>query len=260
MSAVLSLPARRGPARLRPALLGLVLFLVLVTAWQAALSLFEVPGFVMPAPLTVLAALVDQRAAIAHALLQTLGTALLGLLAAFALAVLLAGLFTGLPWLARALLPLVIGVRTAPVLAIAPILIMSFGRGLGTGIAVVVIVAFFPILVNASQGMAATPRNALELFHVCGAGPLQRFVMLRLPASLPFLFTGLRAAASAAFLAAMLAEWLSGAPGLGTLILESHAYREPGRLWAAVLVSMAAAFAIFRVTSALERRLTAWRV
>lgn len=260
MSAILSLPPTGGRAWLRPALFALVLLVVLVAAWQAALSLLRVPAFVMPAPLTVLAALVDQRLAIAQALLATLGTALLGLLAAFALAVLLAGLFTGLPWISRALLPLVIGLRTAPVLAIAPILIMSFGRGLGTGIAVVVIVAFFPIMVNAMQGMAATPRNALELFHVCGAGPLQRFVMLRLPASLPFLFTGLRAAASAAFLAAMLAEWLSGAPGLGTLILESHAYRQLGRLWAAVLVSMAAGFAIFAVTSAVGRRLTAWRV
>lgn len=260
MSAVLSLPASRSRARLRPALAGLGLLAALVAAWQGALSLFAVPAFVMPAPLAVLAALVDQRLAIAQALVATLGTAILGLVAAFALAVLLAGLFTGLPWLARALLPLVIGLRTAPVLAIAPILIMSFGRGVGTGIAVVVIVAFFPIMVNAMQGMAATPRNALELFHVCGAGHLQRFLMLRLPASLPFLFTGLRVAASGAFLAAMLAEWLSGAPGLGSLILESHAYRELGRLWAAVLVSMAAAFAIFTVTSAVERRLTAWRV
>jgi ABC-type nitrate/sulfonate/bicarbonate transport system permease component len=260
VSAALPAPAAWGRARLRPALVGLGLVAGLGVVWQAALSLFRVPAFVMPAPLTVLAALVDQRLAIVQALLATLGTAVLGLLAAFALAIALAGLFTALPWLARALLPLVIGLRTAPVLAIAPILIMSFGRGIGTGIAVVVIVSFFPIMVNAMQGMAATPRNALELFHVCGAGPLQRFVMLRLPASLPFLFTGLRTAASGAFLAAMLAEWLSGAPGLGSLILDSHAYRELGRLWAAVLVSMAAAFSIFALCSTVERRLTAWRV
>ena len=70
----------------------------------------------------------------------------------------------------RAVLPIVIGLRTAPVLAIAPILIMVFGRGIGTAIVVVVIVSFFPIMVNAMRGFTATPKSALELMHVLGAG------------------------------------------------------------------------------------------
>jgi ABC-type nitrate/sulfonate/bicarbonate transport system permease component len=82
---------------------------------------------------------------------------------------------------------------------------------------------------------------------------------VRLPFSVPYIFTGLRSAATSAMLSAMLAEWLSGAPGLGTLIHDASSYRKSGLLWAGVIVSMLVAFAIFTLTTALERRLTAWR-
>lgn len=159
----------------------------------------------------------------------------------------------------HAVLPIVIGLRTAPVLAIAPILIMVFGRGIGTAIAVVVIVSFFPIMVNAMKGFTSTKRSALELMHVVGASPSQIFIKVRLPFALPFIFAGLRSAATSAILAAMLAEWLSGAPGLGTLILDAASYRKNDLLWAAVVVSMVLAFLIFSLTTAVERRLTGWR-
>ena len=149
--------------------------------------------------------------------------------------------------------------RTAPALAIAPMLIMVFGRGIGVAIAVVVIVSFFPIMVNAMRGFGSTPRNALDLMHVLGAGAFTTFVKVRLPFSLPYIFAGLRSAATGAILSAMLAEWLSGAPGLGKLMLDAASFRKTGLLWAAVLVSMLIAYATFALTTMVERRLTAWR-
>ncbi len=157
------------------------------------------------------------------------------------------------------MLPIVITLRTAPVLAIAPILIMIFGRGVGVAVAVVVIVCFFPIMVNAMKGFSSTKANALDLMHVIGASATSTFLKVRLPFALPFIFAGLRSAATAAMLAAMLAEWLSGAPGLGSMILDASAMKKSALLWAAVLVSMAAAFAIYAVTAAAERHFTSWR-
>ena len=213
----------------------------------------------MPPPEAALAAAGENAAEIAHAVFFTLRNAAAGLVVAFIIAVLLAAIFVSSRFTTRAVLPIVIGLRTAPVLAIAPILIMVFGRGVGTAIAVVVIVSFFPIMVNAMRGFTATRKSALELMHVLGAGRLQTFVKVRLPFSFPFIFAGLRSAATSAMLSAMLAEWLSGAPGLGTLILDAASYRKAGLLWAAVVVSMLVAFAIFTVTTMLERRLTGWR-
>jgi NitT/TauT family transport system permease protein len=95
--------------------------------------------------------------------------------------------------------------------------------------------------------------------HVVGASWRQTFFKVRFPYALSFIFTGLRSAATSALLAAMLAEWLSGANGLGTLILDAASYKKNGLLWAAVVVSMIVAFVIFSLTAVLERRLTLWR-
>lgn len=241
-------------------LLGVVTFVVLAAlAWQAAVSGFRVPAYIMPPPMLALQNLVDNRADIATAVVLTLRNAAFGLLAAVLVATSLAAVFSASPTTSKAVLPLVIALRTTPVLAIAPILIMIFGRGIATAIVVVVIVSFFPIMVNAMKGFAAVRSNLLELMHVLGASSVKTFVKVRFPYALSYIFTGLRSAATSAILAAMLAEWLSGANGLGKLILDAASYKKNGLLWAAVLTSMAVAFVIFSLTTALERRLLAWR-
>jgi NitT/TauT family transport system permease protein len=241
-------------------LFGLVGFVALgALAWQAAVSRFHVPPYIMPSPALAFASLLANRGDIAAAVLLTLRNAALGLAASVIVATSLAALFSSSRTASKAVLPLVIALRTTPVLAIAPILIMMFGRGIGAAIVVVVIVSFFPIMVNAMKGFAAVGSNLLELMHVLGASSMKTFVKVRFPSALAYIFTGLRSAATSAILAAMLAEWLSGANGLGTLILNAASYKKNGLLWAAVVVSMAVAFVIFSLTTALERRLLAWR-
>jgi ABC-type nitrate/sulfonate/bicarbonate transport system permease component len=229
-----------------------------IVLWHAAVVGFAIPHFVMPTPGAAWQAFHDNRPEIGGALAYTLRSAAIGLALATAIALSLAAMFVASDTATRAILPIVIGLRTAPVLAIAPILILIFGRGVGTSIVVVVIVAFFPIMVNAMRGFRAARRSTLELMHVCGASGVQTFLKVRFPFALPYIFTGLRAASASAILSAMLAEWLSGAPGLGTLILDAASYRDLGLLWAAVVVSMIMAFSIFALTAGAERRLLTW--
>jgi len=233
--------------------------IVLIALWKAVVVAFSMPTYLLPPPEAAWAAFQKDAAKIGLAVFHTVRNAAAGLFVAFVLAILLAAIFVSSQAVTRAVLPIVIMLRTAPVLAIAPILIMIFGRGIGTAIVVVVIVSFFPIMVNAMRGFSSTRKNALELMHVLGAGPVKTFLKVRLPFSLPYIFTGLRSAATSALLAAMLAEWLSGAPGLGTLILDAASYRQTALLWAAVVVSMVMAFAVFALTSVAERRFTSWR-
>jgi NitT/TauT family transport system permease protein len=252
--------ARSGLPRTARRLGGLAGFVALIAlAWQGAVSGFHLPAYIMPSPGLALDNLLANRGDMAKAVLLTLKNAALGLAVAVVVATSLAALFSSSRGATKAILPLVIALRTAPVVAIAPILIMIFGRGIGTAITVVVIVSFFPIMVNAMKGFGAVHTNLLELMHVLGAGAVKTFVKVRVPYALSYIFTGLRSAATSAILAAMLAEWLSGAAGLGTLILDAASYKKNGLLWAAVVVSMAVAFVIFSLTTALERRLLAWR-
>ncbi|QEW22624.1 Putative aliphatic sulfonates transport permease protein [Marinibacterium anthonyi] len=226
-----------------------------VIVWQAIITLYAVPAFIAPTPGAVVVAFVSHIWDIIPAIAWTLRSVLLGMGIALVLAVILAGIFTLSPLVSRALLPLIIMLRTAPVLAIAPILILIFGRGLATSIAVVVLVSFFPIMVNAAKGFGSTPPNALELMRVAGATWMQTFLKVRLPYALSYLFTGIRLASAGAVLSAMLAEWLSGAPGIGTLILQASSFRDLPLMWAGVVTSVISAVAFFALTTWAERRM-----
>lgn len=243
-----------GP-NLRPLFAPLAIGAAIIALWQALITLFAVPPFLVPTPLSVVAAFGTEAGAILSALFHTLRSTLAGLAMALVLSLLMAGLFTWSPATSRALLPLIVILRTAPVLAIAPILILVFGRGLATSIAVVILVSFFPMMVNAAKGFRSTKANALELMCVAGATWGQTFWMVRFPYALPFIFTGIRMASAGAVLSAMLAEWLSGAPGLGTLILQASSFRELPLMWAGVVTAMAAASGLYALTTVAERRL-----
>lgn len=229
---------------------------ILSLIWGGAIAFFEVPIFVAPGPIDTWKAFVANSDRLFGALAFTLVGVAIGLMVAVVIAVTLGVVFTLSASASRASMPLVIGLRTVPVLAVAPLLIMIFGRGQGTTIATVVIVGFFPIMVNAMRGFRSVTPTVQELFHVTGANWFQLLIKARIPFALPFFFTGLRVATTSALLSAMLAEWLSGAPGIGRLIYDALAYRDMPLMFAAVGLSMATAFAIFGLATSLEQVLS----
>jgi ABC-type nitrate/sulfonate/bicarbonate transport system permease component len=230
---------------------------LVIAAWGGAIAAFDVPIFVAPGPWDTWQAAVRHSDRLFGALGYTLTGVAIGLGLAVALALSLGVVFTLSSSAARAVMPLVIGLRTVPVVAVAPLLIMIFGRGQGTTIATVVIVGFFPIMINAMRGFRSVSPTVHELFHVAGATWWQLLLKARIPFALPFFFTGLRIATTSALLSAMLAEWLSGAPGIGRLIYDALGFRDMPLMFAAVALSMVTAFTIYGLATAFERRLGA---
>lgn len=231
----------------------------LVLLWRGAIAFYEIPPYLVPAPGSVVQAASGHSRLLLGRAGFTLGSALLGLLISGAFAIALSLAFTNSRRLARASMPLVIAFRSAPVTAIAPLVMLAAGRGVGTSIIVVVIVSFFPLYVNLMRGLAAPDRNAVELMRVTGATRWQQLRYVRIPYAMPYLFTGLRIAGGSAILGAMLSEWLTGAPGLGMTILQAGDMREIEMLWAAVILSVLVALCVFWATSAGERAVLSWR-
>jgi ABC-type nitrate/sulfonate/bicarbonate transport system permease component len=226
----------------------------LVLLWWGAIKVFGIAPYLLPAPYSVAHAALLHPALLAKRAGYTLGSAMLGLLLSTGLAGALSIAFINNRALARASMPLVIAFRSAPVAAIAPLIMLMVGRGLGTSVVVVTIVSFFPLYVNLMRGLGAPDRNAVELMRVTGATRWQQLRLLRIPYAMPFLFTGLRVAGGAAILGAMLSEWLTGAPGLGMLILDSGDMRQTELLWAATILSVLVALCVFWTTSWCEQR------
>jgi ABC-type nitrate/sulfonate/bicarbonate transport system permease component len=226
--------------------------------WHLIVVGLRIPKYLVPPPLDVGKAAWVHWAVIASQAGFTLSAAGLGVVTSTLLAIAIAVAFSISRGLAEASLPIVLVFRSTPVAAVAPIMMLICGRGIGTSMAVVTIVAFFPIFVNTTRGLRSADRNAAELLHVYGASRWQQLRLVRIPFALPYVFTGLRVAGSSAILGAMLSEWITGSKGLGNLILESGEMRETELLWAAVLVSVAIALCVFWSTSAGEKRLLRW--
>ncbi len=227
--------------------------------WHVAVVGLRIPPYIVPLPISVMRSIAANWHIIGSQTTFTLTAAALGLVISTLFATTIAVAFSLSRNLAQASLPVVIAFRSTPVAAVAPIMMLFFGRGISTSMAVVAIVSFFPLLVNLMRGLASADRNAAELLHVYGATSWQQLRYVRFPSAMPFLFTGLRIAGSSAILGAMLSEWITGSKGLGNLILDSGEMRETELLWAAVLTSVTIALSVFWITSAGEKQLLHWR-
>jgi ABC-type nitrate/sulfonate/bicarbonate transport system permease component len=255
-------PAARGskPARAAAAI-GWVLLSVaiVVIAWEAYLVAFQVSPFVGKNPIAVIGYLFSGPDAAAHraALIAGLGVTLLhagvGYAAGLAIGVLAAVAFATFPVVQIVLGPPAIALRSVPIIALIPILLLVFGRGLPGVVAITAIVTFFPTLAQTQLGLSRVPRDALALMHSYDASIPAMLWRLRLPAALPSIFASARVAAPTAVLGATLAEWLATGDGLGHLIVVSRSFSDYNQLWAAAMLLAIVSVLFYSLVSGAER-------
>lgn len=246
-----TLTARYAP----PALLTAALLL----GWELAVRGLAVPEWLLPAPSRVLGALLGAAPVLAGHVAATLWVSGLGFGLALALGFGLAFAMDAAPLLRRALYPLLVVSQTVPIVAIAPLLVVGFGFGPLPKVLVVALVTFFPIVVNTADGLQAADRDMLRLLDAMGARYWQTLRLLRLPAALPAVFSGLKIAVTYSVIGAVLAEWIGASAGLGVYIARSlRAYRTD-QVFAAALLTSLVTLALFGLTAALERWLIPWR-
>jgi len=228
-----------------PTLLGLLV----LALWEAAVALRDIPPYVLPGPMRIARTLVAEWSGLQAALLVTLGIAAMAIAAAFVLGVALAILFAQSRWLARALFPYAVVLQVTPVVAIAPLVIIWAKDATLALLICAWLVAFFPILSNTATGLDAADRNLVDLFRLYGASRWQTLWRLRLPASLPYFFAGLRVSGGLALIGAVVAEFVAGTGGTGSglayVILESGYRLQIPKMFAALALISAAGIAIF---------------
>jgi NitT/TauT family transport system permease protein len=232
--------------------------IVLGIVWQAIVSGFAIPRYLLPPPGDVIAAFGSHIGTIGAAAAFTVACTLAGMAISVVVAIGLAVAFIASERLSRATMPLIVLVRTVPMIAIAPLIILIFGRGPGNSIGMVALLNFFQIMLAAKRGFLSPSPASLEMMHVYGANFWQTQLKIRMPFAIPFIFTGLRIASGSAILCAMFAEWLSGAPGLGRLILDAYSVQDFSLMWATVLTSTTAAYLFLTLTIAIERLVLDW--
>ena len=255
-----AMPAHAAPGAvlLRRLLLPLAVIAVLVVVWDALIRVFDIPAYMIPTPASVGQALVKERARLVDnaipTIMESLGGFALGNLVAIATAI----AFVYNKALERALYPVAVAVRTLPIVAIAPVLVLMLGNGYAPKVAIAALITFFPTLVNMVEGLESADPQAMELMHVLSASKAEVFRYVRWPSSLPYLFSAMRIASTSSVLGALVAEWIGTNKGLGYLIVLTTYDFRTALLYAAMVVTSAIALAFFFLVSILEWLLVRW--
>ncbi len=252
--------ARRPRARWVAAAVPLIFGATVLAVWELLVRGLDVPPAILPPPSRIGQTFAGNAGLLWGDFVQTiLKGALSGLVIGVAAALGAAVLVDRFEFLRRGLLPVASFLAALPIVGTAPILVMWFGFGWQSKAAVVVLMVFFPMLVNAVAGLADTTAMQRDLMRTYGAGYWPTLWKLRVPAALPFLFNGLKVASSLALIGAIVAEFF-GSPtqGIGFRISASNGQLALDMVWAAILVGALAGSAVYGIITLIERAVTFW--
>jgi len=234
--------------------------LTLIAMWELIVRGMDVSMVILPAPSVIAARFVQEMPILWADFVQTfIKGALSGYIIGCSAAVLMAVLVDRSDFLRRGLLPVGNFMAALPIVGTAPILVMWFGFDWQSKAAVVVVMVFFPMLVNTVAGLREATVMQRDLMHTYAASPTQSLLKLRLPAALPFIFNGLKVSTTLALVGAIVAEFF-GSPvvGMGFRISISVGQLALDMVWAEIVVAALAGSAFYGLIAVIERRLTFW--
>jgi ABC-type nitrate/sulfonate/bicarbonate transport system permease component len=245
--------------RYRRAALVLLVMVGTLLVLQWGVPALGIAEFILPRPTSVAARLFDPQSNLLFHLgitaLESGGGFVVGSILGFGLAV----VFVHVRPLEDAFYPWVIVLQTVPLVAIAPLMIIWFGNGMVSRIIMSALFTFFPVLVNSVRGLRQAAPATLDLLQSYAISPWQRFWVLRLPNSLPFLFAGLKIGSTLAVAGAIVAEFEGAGQGLGFVITISTYHLATDQTFAAVVVASLLGILFYGTLVLLERRLVFWK-
>ena len=234
--------------------------ITILVLWEGIVRGFSVPSVLLPAPSMIWQKLINSLPTLGADFRQTfLKAVLIGYALGCGLGFAVAILIDRSPFLQKGLLPLGNFVSALPVIGVAPIMVMWFGFDWQSKVAVVVIMTFFPMLVNTVAGLAAASHMERDLMRTYAASWWQTLVKLRLPAAWPFIFNALKINSTLALIGAIVAEFF-GTPivGMGFRISTEVGRMNVDMVWAEIAVAAVAGSAFYGVVALIERAVTVW--
>jgi NitT/TauT family transport system permease protein len=231
---------------------------VILLFWEWYVAWRDVSIIVVPPPSAVVERFFEDPDFFWREGAYTLYEATLGLLLGTLLGIAFAVLMSHSRLAERALLPVAMGIKVTPLVAIGPVLVIAIGYGTAPKVAMAALLCFFPTLVNAITGFRDVNPGALEFLRSIRASPWHLFWKLRLPSALPYLFGALKVTYPLAVTGAVIAEWFVGDRGLGHVILRANSNLDTPTLFAAVGVLAISGVVIYGVVAAIERHVLFW--
>ena len=235
-------------------------FVVVVSAWECAARAGFLDPMVLPAPGEIAANVVDGVSSGLYIvnLEVTLMQAISGFLIACTLGVAIGSLTTLSERLSRALQPIVLALEATPKIALAPLIIVWFGYGMGSKVALSAVIGFFPVFISTVSGLRSVDPGRMDVLRALGARRWQIFKMVALPGALPHIFAGINVAVVLALLGTIVGEFMGAKEGLGTLILYANGNLDTARVFSILLVLAATGLTLHALVDFTRARLLFW--
>jgi ABC-type nitrate/sulfonate/bicarbonate transport system permease component len=234
------------------------LTLCLLAGWELYVRVASVPATILPAPSRIVTASVENADLISWHARQTLVETVAGFLLAVVVAAACAAAIDFFPPMRRALFPLLITSQTVPIIAIAPLLVLWFGYGMLPKVLVVALVCFFPMVVAAVHGLAATDPELIKLYRTFGATRRQIFRLVRLPTALPSFFAGVRIAVTYSVIGAVFGEYVGASRGLGIMLQTAKNSYRTDLVFSMIATTAALSLLLYALVSLIERLTIPW--
>jgi NitT/TauT family transport system permease protein len=234
--------------------------LVFLLVWEAGVALFKPPPYLLPGPTEIFHTFVREFARLAFHGWVTLYEMLLGYALAVVIAIPLAIAITSSDRFDRFTMPTLLFFQVVPKVAVAPLFLVWFGVGVLPKVLVAFLISFFPIVIDAAVGLRSMSIEMRDLARSMGATRLQVFARFRLPTSLPYLFSGLKVAATLAVAGAVVGEFVGADKGLGYLLLVTNSNLETALMFATLFALTIIGLLFFYAVELLEALLIPWHV
>lgn len=213
-----------------------LVILVLVMFWESIVHLFKIPMYILPAPTRVVRTLIHELPVLSTHIGITVMEAMLGICISLALALVLGIIMDCFPIVRQGIYPLLVITQTVPMIVLAPIFIIYMGFGIAPKILTVVLMCFFPIAISFSDGFSQVDKEYVHLVRSYGAGKLMSYRLVKIPAAIPSLLSGLKVAATYSISGAVVGEWIGAQKGLGYYLLRVKNGYMLDKVFACVLV------------------------
>lgn len=237
----------------------IILFGCIVFFWDVSCRIFAIDSYILPTPFSILQTLYTQLPSMIPHILTTFSIAVIGFFLSILLALILGCVLDTIVPLKKAFYPFFVVSQAVPIVFLYPLLMIWMGFGVEVKIIVVILVCFFPIIVNLLDGLASTDPELLDLFRSMDSGFLPVFAMVKLPGALPAFFSGLRIAATYSVMGAVIGEWLGAKKGMGVYMMRSYKTFSTVRVFASILVVIFLSLTVFYAVKFVERIVLRWK-
>ena len=249
----------RRPVRLANRFAPTLTFIFVLAIWELGCRVFRVPTFLLPPPSLIVRGAFEQPASIwAGHVWATVRVAVMGYAAAIAISIPMAIALASSRALSRTLYPLIVVVHSMPIVAVAPIIVVTLGASDLPRVVITFLIAFFPIVVTTTTGLLATPEEMIELSRSLRAGRTREMLHIRLPFALPYIFSALKIATTLSVVGAVVAEFVAAERGLGYFIQFSTSFFKINQGFAALVILVTISLVFFQLIGLVQRLFAPW--